>query len=159
MKNIVITITLLVGSVLLGACTHQNQSTLPAEEAMFDDVIIDDRIMDTFQSMEVQLDEVNNSEQSGTAMLTEDESGNVVVRLQLSGGMYTAPQPAHIHVGACPGVGSVAYPLTNVVDGMSVTTLEGVSLADVSNVDSGLAINVHKSAEEASVYTACGELR
>lgn len=95
--------------------------------------------------------------QSGTATLMENAEGKVVVTLEMTGGSFTAPQPAHIHVGSCPKPGAVKYPLTNVEGNKSVTTLD-VGLLDIENSTERLAINVHKSAADASVYTACGDL-
>lgn len=109
----------------------------------------------TPEGMKVNLDEVNDSGQSGTAMLTE-ENGNTTVALDLTGFTAGLAQPAHIHIGECPGVGEVKYPLENVADGKSVTVLP-VTLAEITK-DLPLAINVHKSAAEVKVYTACGEL-
>lgn len=95
--------------------------------------------------------------QSGTATFTENAEGKLVVTLTLSGGEFSAPQPAHIHVGSCPTPGAVKYPLTNVVDGSSVTTLP-VAWSDMETAGEKLALNVHKSATESKVYTACGDL-
>lgn len=103
----------------------------------------------------ILLSEQNKSGVSGSAVLRE-ENGKVNVTLNLTGGPKTTPQPAHIHVGACPDVGAVKYPLTNVVDGQSITTLD-VTLAQLNN-ELPLAINVHKSAAQITVYTACGDL-
>ncbi|MBI3914785.1 MAG: hypothetical protein HY327_11460, partial [Chloroflexi bacterium] len=64
-------------------------------------------------------------------------------------------QPGHIHEGACPGVGSVKYPLTNTTDGKSTTTVDA-SLASLQA--GGFAINLHKSTTEAGVYVACGSI-
>lgn len=97
----------------------------------------------------------NSSGESGTATL-EDVNGKVVVTVALNGFVSGVSQPAHLHVGACPGVGAVKYPLTPVVNGASVTTLN-VTLADLKS-QLPLALNVHKSASEVSVYTACGLL-
>lgn len=104
----------------------------------------------------VELNEQNDSGEMGMATLTEVE-GEVVVSLSTQGYAEDISQPAHIHLGSCPDVGAVEYPLTNVVNGESETTLEGVSMDDL---ESGLplAINVHKSVPEVSVYTACGDL-
>lgn len=95
-------------------------------------------------------------EQTGTATLT-DVGGQTQVELNLSVGPAgaTTPQPAHIHVGQCPGVGAVAHPLTFPVNGKSSTTINA-TLASLQT--GGFAINAHKSAAEAAVYTSCGNI-
>lgn len=105
--------------------------------------------------MKVVLNAENKSGESGTATLKE-ENGKTTVTLALTGYVKDVAQPAHIHVGACPGVGAVKYPLTNVVNGASVTVL-AVTLADLKQ-SLPLAINVHKSAAAITDYTSCGEL-
>ncbi|HYM65134.1 MAG TPA: CHRD domain-containing protein [Candidatus Sulfotelmatobacter sp.] len=105
--------------------------------------------------MTVKLDSENNSGESGTAVLKE-ENGKTTVTVSLTGFTKGVSQPAHIHVGACPGVGAVKYPLTSVLDGKSVTVLN-VTLADLKKA-LPLALNVHKSDKEITVYTACGAL-
>ncbi len=107
--------------------------------------------------MNVALAEQSGStmKQSGTAMI-EEKDGSVVVTLSVSPAGKVS-QPAHIHMGACPTPGEVAYPLTDVVDGKSVTTLS-VTMAALKE-QMPLAINVHKSADEPKVYTACGDLK
>ena len=104
--------------------------------------------------MNVTLEAVNNSSESGTAILKETD-GQVVVTLNLTG-FQNNPQPAHIHAGQCPGVGAVKYPLTNVVNGQSVTTLN-VTLAELEQ-QLPLAINVHESVANIKNYTSCGAL-
>src|SRR5688572_746697 len=54
----------------------------------------------------VVLTEQSDLGQTGTATLTE-ESGKVKVVLDMKGGTFTAPQPAHIHIGNCPEPGAV----------------------------------------------------
>lgn len=103
----------------------------------------------------ILLSEQNNSGVSGSAVLRE-ENDQVTVTLNITGGPSGTPQPAHIHVGACPDVGNVKYPLTNVVDGQSQTVLN-VTL-DQLKAEQPLAINVHKSAAQITAYTACGDL-
>lgn len=106
------------------------------------------------KEMKVILGEENSSGQSGTANLKEID-GKVTVDIMLS--KFTdVDQPAHIHVGVCPGVGEVKYPLNSVVNGKSSTVLP-VTL-DQLKQELPLAINVHKSKTELSVYSACGEL-
>jgi Cu/Zn superoxide dismutase len=106
--------------------------------------------------MSVTLAEVADSatKQTGTATLTE-KNGKVEVVVKVTP-VQTAPQPAHIHVGSCPGVGAVAYPLTNLVNGTSTTMLD-MTMADLK-AKKPLAINIHKSADEVKIYTACGSL-
>ena len=105
--------------------------------------------------MVVTLSEQNDSGETGTATLVEAD-GMLMVTLAMEESPAGVPQPAHIHVGACPDVGAVAYALENVVDGASETTLE-LTLAMLES-ETPLAINVHKSAVEAGVYTSCGDL-
>lgn len=101
----------------------------------------------------VVLKPVNNSDELGTAILKE-ENGQVKVTMNLTGYTKDVVQPAHIHIGECPGVGAVKYPLTSIVNGASETLLS-VTLESLKK-ELPLAINVHKSATEVSVYTACG---
>lgn len=107
--------------------------------------------------MIVVLNSQNMSGQNGTATFSENADRKAVVKLSLVGGNFVQPQPAHIHIGECPKPGAVKYPLTNVVDGLSETVLP-VSWAQLVDSDTKLALNVHKSAAESSVYTACGDL-
>src|SRR5574341_89052 len=93
-----------------------------------------------------------------------DQSGSAVLLAQ--GGItevnvFIKPVPpliqvAHIHDGACPAVGAVKYPLTNIEFGSSKTVVDA-SLADLLKGD--YAINAHKSAAEAGVYVACGAVK
>ena len=66
-------------------------------------------------------------------------------------------QPAHIHEGSCAKLDpKPKYGLSNVTDGKSSTTVP-VSLDTLTK--GGLAINVHKSAEDLKTYVACGDIR
>ena len=103
----------------------------------------------------VVLAQQNESGETGVATLTE-ENGRLMVTLNMTGSPEGVAQPAHIHTGACPDVGGVVYPLTNVMDGVSETTLE-VTM-DQLRAGLPLAINVHKSVQESGVYTSCGDL-
>lgn len=119
-------------------------------------MVKDDGSMAKDGTMNVTLAEVADSatKQTGTATITE-KNGKVEVMVKVMP-VQTAPQPAHIHVGSCPGVGAVAYPLTDLVNGTSTTLLD-VTMADLK-AKKPLAINIHKSADEVKVYTACGAL-
>ena len=103
----------------------------------------------------VQLMEQNGSGQSGTATITGTDDGKIMVMVQLSNGTGVA-QPAHIHRGTCANLDPrPAYPLTSVTNGVSDTMVD-VSTETLLNGE--YAINVHKSAAEASVYVACGDI-
>lgn len=104
----------------------------------------------------ITLSEQNKSGESGTATLSEVD-GKVKVMLEMSGAPKDIAQPAHIHVGVCPDVGAVKYPLTSPINGVSETMLD-VTLAQLK-AELPLGINVHKSGEEATVYVSCGDLK
>ena len=103
----------------------------------------------------VTLDQQNNSGETGTATLTA-VGGKTQVELRLAGAPAGIVQPAHIHTGTCANISGVVYPLVFPVDGVSVTTLD-ISL-DTIFTELPLAINVHKSAQEAGIYYACGDI-
>lgn len=103
----------------------------------------------------ISIDEQNESSESGTAILTEKD-GKVIVTLNMTGAPSGVAQPVHIHVGSCPKPGIVTYPLTDVTDGKSETTID-VSLIELK-AKLPLAINVHKSAAQLNLYVSCGDL-
>jgi hypothetical protein len=106
------------------------------------------------------LNEQNNSGQSGTVTFTSSEDGNsVTVEINISGGS-SVPQPAHIHTGTCDNLDPKPFfPLNSVVNGKSITV---ITEEEIDNLDYDLynqfSVNVHKSAAEASIYVACGEI-
>lgn len=117
--------------------------------------LVKDRMVITQETFIITLGSQNDSNESGKATLTS-EGDNTKVVLEMNGTPTTTPQPAHIHLGACPTPGAVKYPLTNVVNGKS-TSVINVTL-EMLKASLPLAINVHKSADEASVYVSCGDL-
>jgi len=107
------------------------------------------------QTLTVTLTQQNGSGENGTATITAAGDNAVRVMVQLSNGP-TTPQPAHIHKGTCANLDPVpAYPLSNVVNGMSDTTVSA-AMADLAK--GGYAINVHKSAQEIATYVSCGDI-
>lgn len=98
----------------------------------------------------------NGSGETGAVGLTPSGSKTIVTVL-IVGGPATTPQPAHVHVGPCAKLDPVPkYPLTPVVDGVSVTTLD-IPIATLTN--GTFAVNVHKSVPEIKTYVACGDLK
>jgi len=138
-------------ALFLSACTAATTPE-PSPAAMMPDgsplVMMEQSIM---------LDEQNESGQTGTAVISEGPEGNAVVTLTMTGGSFVEPQPAHVHLGSCPTPGAVQYPLNDVVAGSSVTTLDA-SYEDLTQATEKMAVNVHKSAKESKVYTACGNI-
>ncbi|MBM4417390.1 MAG: hypothetical protein FJ033_03615 [Chloroflexi bacterium] len=95
-----------------------------------------------------------NATQAGTVTL-EPMGAQTKVTIDVASGGAGVSQPAHIHTGACPGVGAVAFPLTNVVDGKSETTVNVTAAQIMATAHS---INIHRSTTEAAVFTACADL-
>ncbi len=110
----------------------------------------------TPKQWQVALSAQNGSKLDGSALLTED-NGKTKVVLSFANSSSTIQMPAHIHVGACPKPGAVKYPLTGVVNGRSETIIP-VTIDDLKK-QLPLAVNVHKSVVEPSVYVSCGDLK
>ena len=108
------------------------------------------------KSVNVKLGTQNKSGESGTAKLTP-MGDKTKVELSIKGAPKGVSQPAHIHEGSCAKLDpKPKYALQNVVEGKSSTEVP----ADIKTLTAGkLAINVHKSAEEAKVYVACGDIK
>jgi hypothetical protein len=107
------------------------------------------------QSRTFQLETLNDSGVTGTAVLTDlgDGSTRVVVDVDPAG---HPEMPAHIHHGTCAElVPQPLHWLDVVVDGKSDTVLP-ISLADLLAGD--LAVNLHVSAEDMGTYAACVDL-
>ena len=161
MKSNTLLWVVVAGIVLVGGYYMMNKPTTtlyPSPTATPAPVVVQPSgTKSAMRPVTIELDQQSDLGQSGTATLSENAEGKLVVTLALAGGTFTAPQPAHIHFGACPKPGDVKYPLTNVISGQSVTTL-AVSWADLVKAGETLAINVHKSGAESKIYTACGNV-
>lgn len=146
---------LVIGGLVLLLVGYMVLSNRPEDQTPQETITSDETTSPASEEITVMLDEQNDSGESGTATLVE-ENGQVKVTLTLTGAPQGVTQPAHIHTGSCPDVGAVTYPLTSPVDGASETMLD-VTL-DQLRSEMPLAINVHKSTQEASVYVSCGNL-
>jgi hypothetical protein len=109
----------------------------------------------SMQPVVFQLKMQNNSGESGTATLS-DENGKTKVVLSIMGMPKDVSQPAHIHTSTCAAIGGVKYPLNFPKNGTSETVID-VSLGSLL-AQGPLSLNVHKSAMEISNYVACGNL-
>jgi hypothetical protein len=98
----------------------------------------------------------NNSGQAGNASVT-DVKGGVDVAIHLKSEPKGASEPAHIHRGTCTKLNPSPWkPLNPVVNGQSMTRLDGVTVAQIKK--GKYAINVHKSANDLKTYVSCGDL-
>ncbi len=92
--------------------------------------------------------------QTGSATLTPmGEKTRVII--DVKPGAAGVEQPIHVHSGPCDRLGGIVHSLNNVVNGRSTTEVNA-TLASILN--GSLAINLHKSGTEISVYTACGDV-
>ena len=112
----------------------------------------EDKIID---KITVELTEENDSDESGKAKLVE-ENNQVTVTISMDGAPEEVSQPAHIHLGSCLDVGEVKYPLTNILNGESTTTIDVT--VDQLKSELPLAIKIHKSVDEAGVYVSLGNI-
>ena len=104
----------------------------------------------------VRMHAVEKSGEQGTATLTSLGSERTQVDLSLKGFPKGVAQPAHIHEGSCKKLNpQPKWGLSNVVDGKSSTQVP-VGLEELQK--GGLAINVHKSAQDISTYFSCGNI-
>ena len=101
--------------------------------------------------VEITLEEMNSSGQTGTATLTS-RGGTVTVVVQATGGIS---ELNHIHSGQCGDtLGGVDYGLTN-TNGGAVTTVINATMKDI--LDGDHAINLHQVGNP-GFYTSCGNL-
>lgn len=102
------------------------------------------------------LEEQNDSGISGTVELEPVDTERIRVRIELTGSPAGASHPAHIHRGSCADLDPTpAYPLDNVVDGESETTLDASALEVFTGE---YAVNVHESEQNAQRYVACADI-
>lgn len=102
----------------------------------------------------VPLDDVDDSGVTGGASV-RGVDGQVEVTVFISEGDEGGEHPVHVHEGTCEELGDVAYPLENITDGESVTTLD-LELSELMTGD--YAINAHQSEDEMDVNIMCGNV-
>lgn len=110
----------------------------------------------TSKAVQIKLAPQNGSGEAGTATMMDGSKG-LIVRVRLAGGTEGVAQPMHIHKGTCATLDpKPLYPLKNVMNGTSETTLPDVTLAQLQK--SPYAINVHKSTSDIATYVSCGNV-
>lgn len=110
----------------------------------------------TAKPVTVEMKALNDSTESGTAIVSQD-GDNLKVVIKLENGT-TDPQPTHIHAGTCDKINKAPeYPLEDTVDGKGTSIVKGVKLSDL--MSGKFAINVHKSASDLGTYVSCGDIK
>lgn len=106
------------------------------------------------EPVEVTLDELNDSDVSGTATLTAN-GDETDVSISVEGA--TGGHPIHIHQGTCDELNpNPEYVLTDIdAEGVSDTTVP-VALSDL--LDGEFAINGHESVDNVENYIVCGNI-
>jgi Cu/Zn superoxide dismutase len=105
--------------------------------------------------LSIKLGQQNNSNQNGTATV-KDVSGGVLVKVSVQNEPKGASEPSHIHPGTCAKLNPAPWKvLNNVVNGTAVTTVKGITVADLKKGQ--YAINVH-DASNYTRYVSCGDL-
>ena len=103
----------------------------------------------------VQLRTLSDLGVTGSVTLVDTGDGRTQVQIRVDPG-GNLDMPAHIHPGTCDDlIPQPKHPLENVVSGTS-TTIVRASFGELTQ--GGLAVNLHKSNQELSTYTACAEL-
>lgn len=102
----------------------------------------------------MRLESVGGSKQSGIVTIEDDENAMAVVSVRVLGSTE-AEQSAHIHYGSCAYTGEVKFPLVDLADGSSRTTLEISKQELLWGLP--LSVNVHASTTDDTIV-ACADI-
>ena len=108
------------------------------------------------RSATIPLKEENNSGESGSVTFKQD-NGVFTINISLTSKTAIVSQPASLQVGKCLDIGKVKFTLNPIVNGKSTTSLQ-MSFDQLKKMEP-LMITVHKSENEKTKYTACGEIK
>jgi hypothetical protein len=112
-------------------------------------------VADAAEPITVQLGPLNNSGESGNAVLSEEGTTKTKVVVTITGAPAGVGQPLHVHKGTCQQIDpKPAFGLTTLTDGKSETVID----VPIGDLRKGYAINGHKSAQEANTYVFCGNI-
>ncbi|HEY8298796.1 MAG TPA: hypothetical protein VIG32_12335 [Candidatus Baltobacteraceae bacterium] len=107
------------------------------------------------KTLNINMGPQNGSKQNGTAMV-KNVGGKLMVKVAVFNEPKGASEMAHIHAGTCAKLNPKPWkPLSNVVNGTSMSTISGVTLKQLE--DGHYAINVH-DAKNPKRYVSCGDL-
>ncbi|GAC1305082.1 MAG: hypothetical protein NVSMB19_16310 [Vulcanimicrobiaceae bacterium] len=98
----------------------------------------------------------NGSHEYGTVAL-KPGAGSTNVEIHLVNAPAGVMQPAHVHLGTCAKLDPAPkYPLPAVLDGTADGTVP-VALSDL--LATPMAVNIHRSGDDAKTYVACADLK
>lgn len=108
-------------------------------------------------SLGVPVLEVNGSTQTGGVSFVEEEDGKLKVTLDLTPLEEGTEQAVDIRLGACPTPGeTIAIVMNSLTDGKGEIKLE--QTLDDFLKELPMVVAVHRSGEETSEITACGDI-
>ena len=130
----------LAAAAALSACGSSTTTTTTATAAPGGGA------MKTAVGRTVKMGAQSGSGQNGSATIVTKGTG-IVVTVTVSNEPKGASEPAHIHLGTCKKLNPAPWkPLSNVVNGVSTTTVAGVTTAQLTG----------KSAADLKTYVSCG---
>lgn len=150
MKFTKLPLYMLAFGLALGACAPADDAddTLPADTAGMATPVAP---APSAEPVEVDLDEVDDSNVSGKATATHTANEVTVSIVLDEGGNAATTYPAHIHTGTCEAGGPVAVELSPVTNLQSSKTIPTSSLP----VNQNSFVQVHDASGKA---IACGDL-
>jgi len=129
---------------------NELKQTLQVDKSEFENL----DTMEEESNESLKLESVGDSKQSGTVMIEDNDNGMATVSVRVFGS-NEAKQPAHIHYGSCAYEGEVKFPLVDLADGSSKTTLE-ISKEELL-WGLPLSVRVHASTTDETVV-ACADI-
>lgn len=118
----------------------------------------------TGQTISYDLNEVDQTGTSGTAVFMERKGGDALIKVELQNTLATDSHPGHIHANSAAEGGGIIFTLTNVdgATGISMTNMRAlddgteIGYADIADLDG--YINIHKSANDLATLVAQGNI-
>lgn len=116
----------------------------------------------TGESETYELFSVSDPNITGEAVFSERASGETLIEISLSGDAADSDHPAHIHMNTAAEGGGIAIDLTNVMSGVSRSSIsalnDGTGIAYDELIEFDGYINVHNSASDLGTLVAQGDI-
>lgn len=154
-KNILPVLATAVFIVIVGILIFFGKGANPPSPQKSPSVKNSTQNTDSAKEFAVYLKPMGNSKQTGSASLI-DKNGKVIIGISTTGEPKNVVQMANIYSGTCESLANVKYPLNNIVNGSSQTTLE-TTLLNLQN-SGQLAININKTQGDNKSSVSCANL-